>query len=232
MFDRKLTVRDRIMGVLLRDARRRARRTKAECADALGVSADTIEAYEQGRAPISLPELEVLGYVVGTPIHCFTDPDPELSSGDGAHPGLLAVLALRHRIVGALLRQARLEAGVTEEGLAGVLHCSPRRLSEYEGGKRPIPFSELELAAAHLSLPLEWFVDGRRGTVSTWHRQKEIDRGFHRLPDDVQEFVSEEMNKGCLDVAMMLSRLPVNELRALAQGLLEIADRHCPSEGR
>ncbi len=231
MVDRKLTVRDRIIGVLLRDARRRARRSQAECADALGVSADTIDAYEQGRVPISLPELEVLGYVVGAPIHRFADPEPELSSGDGAHPGFRTVLTLRHRIVGALLRQARLEAGLTAEELARVLRCSPQRLSEYEGGKRPLPLSELELAAEHLSLPLERFLDSKRGTVGTWHRQKEIDRGFHGLPEDVQEFVAEEGNRGCLDVAVVLSQLPVTELRALAQGLLEIADRRCPREG-
>lgn len=231
MVDRKLTVRDRIIGVLLRDARRRAGRTKTECADALGVSADVIDAYEQGHKPISLPELEVLGYVVGTPIHHFADPEPELSSGDGAQPGFPTVLALRHRIVGTLLRQARLEAGVTEEELARVLRCSPQRLSEYEGGRRPIPFSELELAAEHLNLRWEWFIDGKRGTVGSWHRQREIDRAFHRLPEDVQEFVSEELNRACLDVAMILSQLPVNDLRALAQGLSEIADRRCPWEG-
>ena len=66
---------------------------------------------------------------------------------------LQEVLALRHRIVGALLRQARLEADISQKELAEVLGCSTGRLSSYEYGKQPIPLAELELLAQHLSLP-------------------------------------------------------------------------------
>ncbi len=223
MVDRKLMVRDRIIGGLLRDARRRAGRTRAECADALGVSTDTIEAYEEGRAPISLPELEVLGYVVGIPMHRFWEGEPESESVDEARPDYRTVVDLRHRIVGTLLRQARLEADVTREGLARVLGCSPARVADYEHGERPIPVSELELLAEHLDLPLERFVDGQGGMVGEWHRRQEIDRRFRELPEDIQAFVADPSNAGYLEVAMRLSELPVNRLRAVAEGLLAIA---------
>lgn len=223
MVDRKLIVRDRIIGALLRDARRRAGRTRAECADALGVSKDTIEAYEEGRTPISLPELEVLGYVVGIPMHRFWEGEPELESVDEAHPDFRTVLDLRHRIVGTLLRQTRLEADVTREGLARVLGCSPARVADYEHSEKPIPVSELELLAEHLDLPLERFVDGQGGMVGEWHRRQEIDRRFRELPEDMQEFVADPNNAGYVEVAMRLSELPLNSLRAVAEGLLAIA---------
>lgn len=224
MVDRKLMVRDRMIGVLLRDARRRAGRTKAECADALGVSTDTIEAYEEGRTPISLPELEVFGYIVGIPVHRFWEGKPELESVDEARPDFRTVLDLRHRIVGTLLHQARVEADVTREGLARVLDCSPARVSDYEHGEKPIPVSELELLAEHLDLPLERFVDGQGGMVGEWHRRQEIDHRFRELPEDIREFVADPNNAGYVEVAMRLSELPLNRLRAVAEGLLAIAD--------
>lgn len=55
----RLALRNRIVGVLLRNARERAEKTKRECAEALGVSTSTFTAYEEGRKPISLPELEM-----------------------------------------------------------------------------------------------------------------------------------------------------------------------------
>lgn len=221
MVDRKLAFRNRIIGVLLRDARQRAGRTKTECADALGVASDTIEAYEEGRAPISLPELEVLGYVLDTPIRRFWESEPELEP-EGDHRDFRTLLSLRHRIVGVLLRQARLEADMTQEELAEVLDCSPNRVSEYEHGTEPIPVSELELLASHLKLPVEHFVDGQGGVVGEWHRQQEVDRRFHELPEDVQEFVAKPVNIKYLEVAMRLSQMSASRLRAIAEGLLEI----------
>ena len=66
MAEERLVVRNRIIGLLLRDARERADKTKRECAAALGVSTSTITAYEEGRKSLSLPELEVLAYVLDT----------------------------------------------------------------------------------------------------------------------------------------------------------------------
>ncbi|MEA3374953.1 MAG: helix-turn-helix transcriptional regulator [Chloroflexota bacterium] len=221
MVERKLTFRDRIIGVLLRDARQRAGRTQAECADALGVSTETMEAYEEGRIPVSLPELEVLGYLLGTPIHRFWEAEPDLESGREC-PDFQTLLDLRHRIVGVLLRQARLEAGMTLQESAEVLGCSQDRVSEYEHGMEPIALSELELLADRLNLSLEHFVDGQEGRVGAWHRQQEIDRHFHELPEDVQEFVAKPVNVKYLEVAMRLSQMPASRLRAIAEGLLEI----------
>jgi transcriptional regulator with XRE-family HTH domain len=221
MVERRLMLRDRIIGVVLRDARRKDGRTKAECADALGVSASTIDAYEEGRKAISLPELEVLGYVLGMPIARFLAHEPELKP-EAEGPDFEAILNLRHRVIGALLRQARSEAGLNREDLAEVLDCSPTRIADYENGRQSLPVAQLELLARHLDLPLEHFVDGHKGTVSEWHRQQEIDDRFHELPTDVQEFVTRPVNIKYLEVAMRLSQMPASKLRGIAEGLLEI----------
>jgi transcriptional regulator with XRE-family HTH domain len=221
MDERKMTLRNRIIGVLLRSARRRAGRTRAECADALGVSPSTIDAYEEGRTPISLPALEVLGYVLRTPVDRFWEGEPGLET-DGDSPDFQAMLELRNRIIGTLLRQARLEAGLTQQELAEILDCTPGHISDYEHAERPIPVVELELLGRHLGLPLEHFLNRQEGTVGAWHRQQAIDRRFHELPEDLQAFVSEPVNIKYLEVARRLSNMPASKLRGIAEGLLEI----------
>lgn len=221
MSEEKLVLRNRIIGLLLRDARERAEKTKRECAAALGVSTSTITAYEEGRKPVSLPELEVLAYVLDTPIANFWGHDPELAAEEGPLP-LQEVLALRQRIVGALLRKARLEADVSQKELAETLGCSTGRLSAYEYGRQPIPLAELELLAQQLDLSLEYFLDTREGPVGEWHRQEEAWRRFCELPEEVQEFATQPINVKYLEVAMKLAWMPAGGLRAIAEGLLDI----------
>jgi transcriptional regulator with XRE-family HTH domain len=193
MAEEKLALRDRIIGLLLRDAREQADKTKRDCARALGVSSSTITAYEEGRKSISLPELEVLSYVLDVPVSHFWKREAEEIAEREPLP-LEEVLALRHRIVGALLRQARLEADVSQKELAEVLGCSSNSISSYEFGKRPISLAELELLAQHLRLPLEYFLDEQEGPVGEWNRQQEAYEHFCELPREMQEFVATPVN--------------------------------------
>jgi len=217
----KLTLRDRIIGLLLRNARERADKTKRECAKALGISPSTITAYEEGRKSISLPELETLAYLTDTPTAHFWEYDPKLAP-DEKSAQLEDILTLRHRIVGALLRQARLQADETRKELSKVLGCSARRISSYEYGERPIPLAELELLAQHLRLPVEHFLDRHDGAVGEWHRQQDIWNRFLELPDEVQEFIVQPVNIKYLEIAINLAQMPAGELRGIAEGILEI----------
>lgn len=222
MAEEKLALRNRIIGLLLRDAREQAEKTKRDCAVALGVSTGTITAYEEGRKSISLPELEVLSYVLDVPVsHFWKKRDPEDLQPD-EEPPLQEVLALRHRIVGALLRQARLSADISRKELAELLGCSVGRITSYEFGRLPIPLAELELMAQKVRLPLEHFLDEQEGPVGEWNRQQETFRQFCELPREMQEFVARPVNVKYLEVAIKLSRMPVGGLRAIAEGLLEI----------
>lgn len=221
MDERRLTLRDRIIGVLLRHTRQQGGRTKAECADALGVSVSTIDAYEEGRKSVSLPELEILGYLLETPVTDLLERDPELEAEADA-PDFQAILSLRHRIVGALLRQARLDGDISQEQLAQLLGRSVGRIAKYEHGEQSIPVAELEWLAQHLDVPLAHFLDGEKGSVGEWHRQERIDRRFHRLPNGLQAFVTDPINVKYLELAVKLSEMPTTKLRSIAEGLLEI----------
>ncbi len=221
MSEEKLALRNRIIGLLLRHAREQARRTKQECADALRVSPASITAYEEGQQAMSLPELEVLAYMLDTPIGSFLEEDADLATEEKPLP-VQEVLDLRHRIVGVLLRQARIEADMTQEELAELVSCPVGQVSAYEDGQRPIPVTELELLAEHLHVPLEHFLDTQDWPVGEWHREQEAQRLFRELPAEVQEFVTQSANIKFLEVAMRLGEMPAGALRAIAEGLLEI----------
>lgn len=120
------------------------------------------------------------------------------------------------------MRQARLEAGISQKELAKVVGCSTSRISAYEHGERPIPLAELELLAQYLQLPLEHFLDDQEGPVGEWHRQQEVRRRLRELPREVQEFVVQPVNIKYLEVAMRLAEIPAGGLRAIAEGLLDI----------
>jgi transcriptional regulator with XRE-family HTH domain len=221
MIEKKLALRNRIIGLLLRDAREKAGRTKTECAEALDVSPSTITAYEEGQQSISLPELEVLTYLLNTPVDRFWEHAPKLLKGEGS-PKFQRVLGLRQRIVGTLLRQARQEKDITQKELAEVLDCSPSLISDYEHGEQAIPMAELETLARHLQVPMEYFLDDQAGPVGAWHRQQQVQRSFQEIPPEMQEFVIKPVNIKYLEVAMRLAKMPAGGLRSIAEGLLEI----------
>ncbi len=215
-----IALRNRIIGILLRDARIKAGRTKQECANWLGVPVSTITAYEEGRKSVSLPELEALAFFLDIPVRHFWDPNAHLLSEEPSPP-VQEILALRHRMIGALVQQARKEAGKSRKDLAQWLGCSVRRIAAYEQGERPIPMAELEMLARALNRPIEYFLDSS-GPIGEWEAEQRAFRMFRQLPPEIQEFVSRPINRSYLEVAMKLAEMPAGALRQIAEGLLEI----------
>jgi transcriptional regulator with XRE-family HTH domain len=210
--------RNRIIGIALRDARNRASKSKKECAEALGVSTATITSYEEGRKQISLPELEVLAYLFDVPANVFWDEEAQLAAEERVIP-LDQVMQLRQRIVGALLRQARIREGKTQQDLAELLGCSSRKVSSYEYGEKGIPLVELEVLASALDQPLSYFVGD---WADSGEQKLESYQVFQQLPKDIREFVSLPINRSYLELAMRLATMPAGALRQIAEGLLEI----------
>ncbi len=71
MNNAQITIREKKLGLLIRDARTAERRSIKECADAIGIKPGLFRAYEEGRRAPSLPELETLVYYLKLPISQF-----------------------------------------------------------------------------------------------------------------------------------------------------------------
>ncbi len=214
-------LRNRIIGVLIRGARERARMTQEECAGVLGCTAAQLAACEAGEIPLSLPEMELLGRYLGVPLHALRTEHAAVENTQVQLPRPEFFLPLRQRIIGIRLRQARLESGRSLEDLAALLEQPVETLGAYERGETSIPLAELELAARALGLSLDVFVD-RDSHVGRWHLLQSDFERFAELPDPVRQFVGRPINLSYLELAMKLAQMPAGSLRQIAEALLEI----------
>jgi transcriptional regulator with XRE-family HTH domain len=217
-----MTIRAKKLGVLMRDARFRVDKSAEECSQAIGVSKTTLEAYEFGEQSPSLPELELLAYYLEVPLEYFWG--SELKPAKGKPDKSLEVeriLAVRRRVIGANIKKARIDSGLSIEQLAEETNIEVGRIDAYEMGGNPIPLPELEVMAIAVNVPIKDFLD-RHGPAGAWFIQKRAIDDFMDLPVELQEFVSMPVNRPYLEIAQRLSEMDVEKLRAVAEGLLEI----------
>jgi transcriptional regulator with XRE-family HTH domain len=211
-----LVLRSKVLGILLRKARIKAGKSQKECAQALHCSPHTISQYERGRKGISLPELEVLSYLFDVPLTCFWDEDAVFEEAKKMPP--LEKVIMRRKIIGVMLRQARLEAGLTQKECARALGCPASRISQYERGERDLPLAELEVLADLCQAPITYFLDDQ---LFPTDQTDDLER-LAELPPDVKDFVLEALNLPYIQAAMRLSNMSVEALREFAANLLDI----------
>jgi transcriptional regulator with XRE-family HTH domain len=218
----QVVVRSKKLGVLIRDARLAARKTLPECAQATGVGVGILKAWEEGRRSPSLPELEVLAYILGLPMSHFWSRDTR--SGEpvtSREMNLPALVGIRQRVVGAMLRQERENAGLSLRALSDASGVSVPRLKAYEMGERPIALPELEGLLALLGGRVESLFD-QNGPIGLWMAEQKAIGDFLQMPRELQEFVCKPINHPYLELARKLSSMSADKLRSVAEDLLDI----------
>jgi transcriptional regulator with XRE-family HTH domain len=131
------------------------------------------------------------------------------------------LIALRHRMVGALIRQERTNANMSIRHLSTETGISQSRLKAYELGEKTASLPELESILAVMGSRIENFFD-QSGPVGEWMNSQLSMQKFMELPKDYQEFVCQPVNRPYLDLAMKLSSMSRDKLRSVAEGLLDI----------
>lgn len=218
----QITIRTKKLGVLLRDARLASRKTVQECAEAVGVTKGVFKSYEEGRRSPSLPELEVLVYYLKLPINHFwgneaiSDDEPSTAPLD-----LPRLLAVRQRMIGALLRQEREKVNKSVRELSQETGISSSRLKAFELGERSIPVPDLEVLLEALDSRVDELFD-QNGPVGQWMSEQKAIRDFLKLPSDLRAFASQPVNIPYLELARKLSSMSTDRLRSVAEGLLDI----------
>jgi len=217
-----LTMKAKKLGVLLRDARVKKNRTVEECAAALGVNTDAFEEYELGQRSPSLPELEILSFFLDIPINHFLSQDTLWQEKDPNRVVWLEQLfAIRQRTIGAIIRKARLDAGISQADLAVQVGLDAAELEAIETGGQGLDLPHLGIICESLGLNIEDFLD-RKGPTGRWAAQKISFQGFIQLPSDIQDFVSEPHNLPFLEAALRLRDIPPDRIRDLADSLKSI----------
>jgi len=211
--------RSKTIGALLRKARLNAGLDADVCGRALGLPTEQVLAYETGQVDLSLPQLEILSRLFGVPVTFFWS-DQGAAVGVQSDLAPAVQLAIRRRMIGVLLRQARLAAGKRLSECAQILGVANEAIAGYEYGREDIPFSMLERLGEFLHVPLSYFADEE--LVSDSDRDRRALQMLSELPPEVREFVLRPANVLYLRLAMLLSSLSTETLRQLGEGLLDI----------
>ncbi|MGQ9598047.1 MAG: helix-turn-helix domain-containing protein [Anaerolineae bacterium] len=218
-----IPIRNRIIGILVKRARLKAGKSQQACAEFLGCSVAAFRQFEQGRQGFSLPQLEALAYFLGVPPVSLWDdgyPQPE---GPLAEPMPLAqMMILRRKILAVQFRQCRLTAGLTQQELGRLLGCSQRMISEYERGSRDIPLAQLEIVAERCGKTLDEFLDEQTIPLSPAEQDRRVLARLNDLPPDIRDFVLNPTNVLYLRIAKLMSSLKADNLRQIAETLLDI----------
>ena len=213
------SMRARRLGNLVRVARENVGASVEDCAQALGLSVEAYVQAEEGEALLDLPQLEVLAMGLELPMAYFWDGEqPE--KGSAVDYG--QYMALRQRIVGVSLQQARVDHGRSVQQLADEAGLTTDQIEAYERGVEPIPYLQLELLANILGASLNDFTVEKHGPLGKHEQALARRQGFDDLPEDVQAFVVEPGNLSYLQTAMRLSVMDVDKLRGIAEGILDI----------
>jgi transcriptional regulator with XRE-family HTH domain len=215
-------LRARMLGVLIRDARLSSARTIDDCARLLRVDPAVIEAWEYGDDVPSLPQLELLAYYLDVPISHFWGQDTLESEKGSKTDSQTEYMQLRNRMIGALLRQAREERQISIADVAEAAHLSTEVLEHYEAGLLPIPMHELAVLSTIVQKNMQYFMEGE-SFIGLLLRVREEWKQFLSLDAETRQFAANPLNLGFLKIAMMFGKMPAEELRQIAAGILEIS---------
>lgn len=220
-FGESFRLRGKMLGVLLRDARLGAARTVEDCARLLHVSPQLVEAWEYGDEVPSLPQLELLAYYLDVPVSHFWGMETLKSSRAEQEAKQPEYIALRTRMIGALLRQARESEGISVEELSESTGISAEAITAYEAGESPIPMHELSVLAGGVNRNVSYFqeTDSQIGELLS---SREAWKHFNELPEDVRAFAADPKNIGFIHIALMLSQMPADRLREVGASILDI----------
>jgi len=220
-FEELYLLRARILGVLIRDARDAAELSLEDCARQAGITADTLSAWEFGKAMPSLPQLELLAYVLNVPISHFWGTQTLMHEAEQRVVNTADYVMLRGRLVGALLRAAREQNNLTPEQLAAESGITASQITAYELGQKPIPLPILVTLAQVCKVNLSYFLEEGNRVGEFLALQEDLKR-FAELPEDMRSFVTAPVNQAYLELAMKLAALSSSELRGIAESILNI----------
>lgn len=142
----------KILGALIRRHRLSSGCSIEECAIHLRIDPQRLADWEIGQQVPGLPQLELLAQFfngAGQPASAALVPSEQ--------PLQAEYLLLRQRLIGALLRAARLAQGRSMDEMSAGAALDVELLDAYENGLRMIPLSHLSLMARALGRDLDDF---------------------------------------------------------------------------
>jgi transcriptional regulator with XRE-family HTH domain len=214
-------IRAHMLGVLIRDARLASGFSVDELAGAIGVTPQHIESWEYGSSVPSLPQIELLAYTLQVPISHFWGTETYAKRRAERTVDNQEYTIVRDRMIGLMIRNARENAGKDISTLADDIGIHPDDVQNYEAGQVPVPMTVLVSLSSVLGVSMSHFLDDH-GRVGEFLEILQVSELFSEMPEDIRAFLSVPANQAYIRVAMALADIPTQNLRALAEGLIDI----------
>ena len=164
----------------------------------------------------------MLAFYLDMPLPHFSG--DEIKSDDPLPSENLEISSLyerRNNLISARIKQARADLKLSYKALSQETGISMARIKKFENGVEPVPLPELESLLRVFSLTLNELLDPQY-QVEEWVLQENAVQEFKQLPLELQEFVIKPYNQPYLEIAQKLSKMSVEKLRDVAEGLLDI----------
>ncbi|MCK6579117.1 MAG: helix-turn-helix domain-containing protein [Anaerolineae bacterium] len=220
--DESFRIRARMVGLLLLDARRKAQRAQEDCARLARVSVAQYDRWEIGDEVPSLPQLEVLAFFLGVPVSHFWGMDTLEAKGENPVSAQNEYLALRDRMIGALLRSAREARALTLDDLSAESGLPADLIERYELGELPAPMHELTVLSNAVRKNITYFLESY-SQLGELLAMREEWKHFTALPEEIRRFAANPLNIGFIEIAIMFSQMPADRLRKIGESALSIA---------
>src|SRR5262249_9088930 len=130
-----------------------------DVAQFLKVSPEQVEAWEFGDEVPSLPQLEILAFYLDVPVSHFWGTTTREAEREKPVDAQADYLALRDRMIGALLRMAREDTKQTLEQVAEASGLPAEQINRYELGEESLPMHELSVLAGVVRRNLSYFLE-------------------------------------------------------------------------
>ena len=211
--------RAKLLGDLIHKARKHARQTPKASAAVLGIAPEAYKQAEAGEYDLSLPDLEALAIFFDVPMGYFWGTE---TLKDDADIEYNEWTMLRHRVIGVLMNQLRIQSRKSQEELAEHIEVEVDRIQAYETGEIPIPYLHLESLCRFMGGNPSDFMDEERGPLGRHQAKHKLRKQFDRMDPDMQQFLVNPVTMSYLDTAKRISDMDVKKLRQVAESLLDI----------
>jgi transcriptional regulator with XRE-family HTH domain len=212
------------IGSQIHRARVEAGRSTRELAKLAGIPSRRLAALEAGEAEPALGELEALAHILNVPIDDLMRDNVIDDDAPRKQPDFKMMAVLRQRIIGARLKQSRLDKGESLTDTAEALGLTRAQLHSIEMGRRPLPVSRMLKLIKHYNITVDQLLDLGIGPVGEKQLRVMQHMRFDVLPDDVKAFVTRPASLPYLQAAMHLSQLPKEQVSSAARVLSAISE--------
>jgi transcriptional regulator with XRE-family HTH domain len=224
MDDKLAILQAKKIGLFIRQAREISGHSVEECSGWLNISHDAYLDIEKGVCPPSLPQMESLAYFLDIPFESLIKGPAHTDKASKSFSQEMndQLITLRTHVIAAMVKQQRVEKGLSLEQLAETASISTDKMKSYEDAIEAFSFTDLEKVIDKLGLTLDTFFS-TAGPFNHPANKSTKDLSFlDAMPKELQAFIIKPVNRPYLELALRLSQMEADKLRSIATSLLEI----------